>query len=490
MSATTTAPALSLADLEAFDPQAPPAGQDGERRFLCPLAACADKPADDAHRCLSLNVATGLWTCYRCDAGGKLRDHWTERPLERRSRSRAAAARAFALPPERPAAEPASIKWRRRIPGLVPVEGTPALDYLTGRGFPLEPLVSLLAEVRVAYAPAWDHWAEQDGAWRCVGTDRRVVFPLRDPAGELVGLASRAIDGDYIAPEKQSVGAKKAGVFATPGALRADPLVIVEAPIDALALAVCGVPALALVGTSGPTWLPQVAALRCVLIGLDNDVPGDAAAAKLARDLGALGARCERLRPGGKDWAEDLAAGGHAALTARLAALVGSATVAPVAPAWDACAARSLIADLYARVQATWPTLAPAAQHAAKAVLDAQEPKLRRAFVARDLPQFRALLTTVEDALVPCWPRDSKGIETTEVEGEIEPTTIDAVGSAWLSCPHCQNAVDADGACRGCRGRWCQLCAEQWLVSLHMVECEGCRIERLRCQDQERMLLP
>jgi hypothetical protein len=468
MPAPTATSTLALADLEAFDPHAPAPDQHGERRFLCPLLACADKPADDGHRCLSVNLGTGLWICYRCEASGKLREHWTDRPLERRARSRAAAARAFALPPERPVAEPAPAKWRRRLQGLTPAAETPVMGYLVGRGFPAASLPALLTEAHVGYAAAWDHWTEQEGQWRCIGTDPRIVFGLRDQAGELVGLASRAIGDDAIEPVKQSVGAK--GLFATPGALVADPLVLVEAPIDALALAICGVPAVALVGTSGPAWLPQLAALRHVLIGLDNDPPGDAAAAKLARELAVLGARCERLRASGKDWAEDLATLGREALAAQLGGLVR--LVQPPAPSsWDHRAAQVLIVGLYERVQAVWPALAPAAQHAAKAVLDAQEPKLHRAFVAHDLPQFRALLTTVEEALAPCWPSGGKSVETPQ----------DVAAAAWSSCPHCQKTVDVDGACQDCRGRWCSLCAEQWLVSLNMVECEGCRIERLRC---------
>ena len=64
-------PVLTLAELEAADPRAPAGGR--ERRFACPLPSYADKPRDAAHRSISLNVATGEWTCYRCGAGGRLR---------------------------------------------------------------------------------------------------------------------------------------------------------------------------------------------------------------------------------------------------------------------------------------------------------------------------------------------------------------------------------------------------------------------------------
>jgi hypothetical protein len=57
------APALSLADLEAFDPR--PAGAGRERRFGCPLPACRDKPRDRAHQSLSVNPL--------CQYGGRHR---------------------------------------------------------------------------------------------------------------------------------------------------------------------------------------------------------------------------------------------------------------------------------------------------------------------------------------------------------------------------------------------------------------------------------
>src|SRR5205823_2706675 len=136
------------------------------------------------------------------------------------------------------------------------------------------------------------------------------------------------------------------------GALGAGMLVIVEAPIDALALAACSVPAVALCGTSGPAWLATAAALRPVLLALDNDQAGDAAAAVLARTLSSYGARCERLRPGpGKDWADALATLGRDGLAARLAEL--HLTTTPPAPLLEDVAPDDFadLRDLLARGQ-------------------------------------------------------------------------------------------------------------------------------------------
>ena len=54
------------------------------------------------------------------------------------------------------------------------------------------------------------------------------------------------------------------------------------------ALAECDAPAVALVGTAAPAWLPQAAAFRRVVVALDADAAGDAAAEGLLRDAGAV----------------------------------------------------------------------------------------------------------------------------------------------------------------------------------------------------------
>jgi DNA primase len=80
---------------------------------------------------------------------------------------------------------------------------------------------------------------------------------------------------------------------------------LVEAPIDALSLAMCGFPSLALCGTSGPSWLHLACGLRRVALAFDADEAGDAAAIAIGAQIAPFGARCQRLRPEGfKDWNE------------------------------------------------------------------------------------------------------------------------------------------------------------------------------------------
>lgn len=322
-----TTPALSLADLQAHDPHPSRAG--GNDRYCCPLPACAAKKVGKDHQSLAVDRETGAWCCHRCGEKGKLSDFWQERPNPkgtRRERERTRLKRAFDVTvkqkaePVKPEEENSSLARRmKQIQNAY--TGTPAATYLESRGVP--PGAGEAARVR--YAPAWDHWEKEEGGQlRKAGTDRRVVFQLTDRQGRRVAISARAIDAEFHEPKAQTIGAKKGGVFVTPGALAAAPPIVVEAPIDALSLYACGFPALATCGTSWPDWLPDALALRPVLIGYDNDPSGegDKAAAKLAGDLQNAGAKCYRLRPAGKDWNEDLQALGIDALRESLRAAI------------------------------------------------------------------------------------------------------------------------------------------------------------------------
>lgn len=298
--------ALTLADLEAFDPLTRDAGS--ERRFNCPLATCAEKGPTPAHRSLAANVETGLWMCHRCLASGKLQEFWTQRSSLRRDSRTTAARRAFSLTPSppsapRPAPTTSTSTWRKRLTDVEPLVGTPAAEYLRSRG--LEELAAA-EQAGVGYVEVWRHWRKDGGSWELLGTSRRVVFPLVDRQGETVAISARAIDAVFLEPMVDTRGERSAGVFATPGALDDRVLIIVEAPIDALTLHEAGFPSIALCGTSWPDWLPLAAAFKTVFLATDADGAGDRAALALERAL-SFGSRCYRLRPFvTKDWNEEL----------------------------------------------------------------------------------------------------------------------------------------------------------------------------------------
>jgi hypothetical protein len=290
--------ALSLRDLEAFDPEAPQGG--AQRRFACPL--CDSRPRQGPRRALSLTVESGLWHCFRCGAGGRLREHWQPRLT-----GRAAALRAFGLhsAPQAPPAPPAQATatppppakdWQSQIAGARAITDTPGARYLERRSISAE----VAAAAGVEFSP--DFYGRP-----------AVLFPVVDQAGDLVAVTGRHMDA--CTPKAHTAGPKSRGVFVTPGALQASPLIVTEAPIDALSLAVCGFPAIAINGTSWPAWLPTAAAFRAVIVALDADAGGDEAAAKLTPALQAFGAKVERWRPSaGKDWNEALRTGGADAL--------------------------------------------------------------------------------------------------------------------------------------------------------------------------------
>jgi hypothetical protein len=319
---------LSLADLGAHDPSSPGSGP--ERDYLCPLAACAAKQQPSRHRSLSANVESGLWNCARCGATGKLREFWVDRPLPPRRRF---PPRPIVAPaaPTRSAVQPL-VDFKERTASFL---GSPAEAYLRGRGIRL----SHANEAGVRYAADW------------YGRPA-VVFPIKDRGGRIVAADGRYLDDG--SPKARTMGPKGAGAFLTYAALEVEPLLICEAPLDALSLVGAGFPTIALCGTSWPAWLAAAAAFRPVLLGLDNDQSGEQAAPKLAAAL-SLGSACYRLRPERKDWNDDLRAIGPYRLALHLAEQLGSLglplegeKLPRVADpdAWDAGAWVSIIARL------------------------------------------------------------------------------------------------------------------------------------------------
>jgi hypothetical protein len=281
---TTNRPILALADLEAFDPHVPAGGR--ERRFCCPLPSCADKARGAEHRSLAVNMESGAWCCHRCDASGKLREFWSAASRSSRARASVALRRAFRL--EAPTFSPppaTAVTWRAAWRTTRLLAGTPGAAYLAGRAIPVE----LATACSVRFAPSWLGRAS-------------VVFPLIDPTGRVVAAHGRAVVGDA----KITLGPRSQGVFVAlppeqtdPAASKQDPVAIVEAPIDALSLALCGCAAIALCGTEAPAWLPARLAFRRVLVVMDADNAGDAAATTLGPQLRAFGAMVERWRPAG-----------------------------------------------------------------------------------------------------------------------------------------------------------------------------------------------
>jgi hypothetical protein len=294
---TTGKPALSLEDLRSYDPKG---GQGSrEKRFCCPLCG-GDKPRDGAHRSLAVNASTGAWTCHRCKERGLLTDNWRDRPpispkVRARERLRHWATVRPVVAREPPEASIANL--RRQLVGREALAGSPGYAYLLGRGIPADVLDELGEDIR--YHPNW------------YGKGPAVVFAMRDRGGKVIAANGRFLEPG-ASPKTMTAGPKSLGVLASPGAFNRRLLVVAEGPIDVLSLYTAGGPAVALVGTTMPEWLPERGAFRLVLLATDADEAGDTAALALAPAFLRFGAReVRRLRPPvGKDWNDALLAMG------------------------------------------------------------------------------------------------------------------------------------------------------------------------------------
>ncbi len=290
----TTNEVLSLADLESYDPHAKKHGS--EWRLLC--VKCGDgKPRDTAHRSLALNIDTGAYLCHRCGVKGVIREKWSKPSFTpRKVRTAAALARAFSVEPTPPPTQEiesdSAAKLSQVLKDAVPIFGTDGAKYIEKRGIPIE----LASEANVLFSNNF------------YGRPA-VLFPMHNQAGELVAFNGRFTDGKELQGKlkTQSVGKKSYGLFATPGALEAEIIAVCEGVFDALSLHLCGLPAVAIVGTSFPEWLPSALAFRNIFVATDDDESGVKAAESLVNVLRSRGARAVRMRPeGAKDWGEYL----------------------------------------------------------------------------------------------------------------------------------------------------------------------------------------
>jgi len=381
-------PILARADLEVYDPRFVRAG--GRERFFCPIHG------GDHQRSLSVDPATGHYTCHACKAKGTLRDHWTDgssRPATRRApsleeigrqilamRERTEAARAERLAGDLPLDASAFLSKLGTFGEALRDPDCPGAAYLRGRG--LDP--TLAAQLGAGYAPA-NTWPGD--RWRAVG---RIVYPLANPTtGQTVSALGRlCVDEDptwsdgvrsaFRAAKQRKLAGCPAGVwpYASVAAARdrQRPLVAVEGPADALALlqkAPDDLAVLALLGTANVLPTALVRALPGIVMALDEDGPGAKAMRALRTEFAIAGARVELLPD---DWlgglkdagalAATLVAGADddvAASTARryddAVDAVQRACQCLVSAAWDDDAVARLLTDFHARCATVYDQL-------------------------------------------------------------------------------------------------------------------------------------
>jgi hypothetical protein len=284
---------LSDAELARCEPIAAEGGK--TLRAFCPFHG------SDKQRSLRVNVETGQFKCFACDAWGYL-----ERARERRrDPPRRAGAphvgnapatprrvpRPRPKPAPAPAPRPELAEIMERYHAALP--GSAGETYLAERRIPLE----VAQRVGVGYA-APGQWAHVNRDWH----RGRLVFPHTNPAGELVSLYGRAVGDAFATPYEKSLkhdhlpGAK--GYFNAEALAGAgEPVTVCEGAFDALALIVAGAPRVtAIFGVNGWRW-DWAKEARELIFALDADSAGLAGFRELAGAAALRGKRVAYLEP-------------------------------------------------------------------------------------------------------------------------------------------------------------------------------------------------
>jgi len=185
---------------------------------------------------------------------------------------------------------------KERFARSVPLQGTPGHVYVQNRGVSVE--AACAANVR--FDENYNHRAA-------------VLVPMQDKEDRLRTLHGRYLHTARGQSKMLSIGTGD-GVINVLGGWRAEPFILVEGLFDALSLASCGYPAVAVVGCRSH-WLPEVAAGRIVWLGFDACKPGEADVALYRRLLTASDVRRLSPPPGCKDWNTALAKRGRTLLS-------------------------------------------------------------------------------------------------------------------------------------------------------------------------------
>lgn len=156
------------------------------------------------------------------------------------------------------------------------------LHFLRSRGF-VDADFDILRALRIGFDP----------------NERRLILPHSD----YDHTARTVADGKPKFKNPEGEKEPIATLFNAAAVTDHDICIVTEAAIDALSLIVCGIPAVAAHGTGG-TITALLAAIdadpkrpRAVLIGFDNDKPGNDASDNLAADLDMRGILHDRVKP-------------------------------------------------------------------------------------------------------------------------------------------------------------------------------------------------
>lgn len=291
---------LTDAELQACRPIA---GEDGTAlRAFCPFHG------SDKQRSLRVNIETGHFKCFACDAWGYLDSARHSRRAasfgnstlgkrkyqqvgSRSTNSKPTVRPAIAPKPE-PEARPELAELMERYRAALP--GSPGEAYLLERRIPLD----VAQAAGVGYSPP-GQWAHRNAAGRPVRDWHRgrLVFPHTNPAGDVVNLYGRAV-GDAPKSERHDHLAGAKGYFHAQ-ALRdgSGPVTVCEGAFDALALMAAGAPrVVAIFGVTGWRW-EWAKGARELIFALDADETGAEHLRELAREARLRGRAVAYVEP-------------------------------------------------------------------------------------------------------------------------------------------------------------------------------------------------
>lgn len=313
-------PLLTLDELEGYSTGK---GNRIERLYKCPFCGAGE-------RAFHLNTRTGAFNCKRSSCGirGVLREFWPQQErasMNTGARARRDTARPFAPAPQPKVPQPEESdlsNWRAQWNGSLALDALDAgagWDFLSVRGLPVPVAVATGARFCPNWAPSPEGKSYSGGA--------AILYPLRSLDGEVVAVNGRYIQQRAGQPKARTGGALQSGAFFAPafdGRAWISPLdfeapFVVEGPADALALACCGVPALAAGGCYLPHWLAGALAFKAPFLSPDADEAGEKALPTWKSEIGPLAPRFRVLRSdSGKDFGEMLQSVGRAEMRARL----------------------------------------------------------------------------------------------------------------------------------------------------------------------------
>ncbi len=238
----------------------------------------------------SVNLASGAWNCHGCGAHGGAYDAALHRGHSSRSAMELLIAHGLADPRARGNRKPERTPAREPRTGAQTRAPKPADERLAA----VEDDVRLWAEMlgadsrlirQLAVKRAWGSSVIRELELGFNGG--RITIPIRDRHDALRGVLRYEPFGRRD-PKMLAVPGTRLGLIPHPAREASDRIILVEGPPDMVAARSCGLPAIAIPGTSAwqPPWAELLAGRRVTIV-MDCDEPGRRAAEGIATSLRA-----------------------------------------------------------------------------------------------------------------------------------------------------------------------------------------------------------